>query len=259
MQTRMKFHVPVKNNHQYHQHGDVGLSAVATTSDEAAPTVHTITPAESDVLVNDAELYPRARHDRRCRHVAFASVHTREYSTILGDNPSCQSGPPLSLGWTIEREERMEFEAYETERESRLNRREKETLRLDDESRREILRSLVVDRSAADDPSSTSTDVDVINSDWGGTHNDVERLTRLDGVGGGCRVYAEEDLRRAELIMTQERNSRAHRRTDEYRLTPMSELEICCHLLQLPRSETRSDRGSSSRGRYFRKCFKRWI
>lgn len=35
----------------------------------------------------------------RTKRVSFAQVHIREYSTILGDHPCCQSGPPLSLGW----------------------------------------------------------------------------------------------------------------------------------------------------------------
>ena len=92
------------------------------------------------------------------RHVTFTSVRIREYSTILGDHPCCPSGPPLSLGWTMEREIHAEFEAYENERMPRRV-RSKQELRLDGEERRVILSSLVVGGVVADDSPPTSRDV----------------------------------------------------------------------------------------------------
>eukprot|EP00978_Attheya_sp_CCMP212_P031249 scaffold117482_cov46-Attheya_sp.AAC.2 len=35
--------------------------------------------------------------------VLFSLVEIREYPRILGDNPSCRSGPPISLGWDYDK------------------------------------------------------------------------------------------------------------------------------------------------------------
>ena len=114
----------------------------------------------------------------------------------------------------MEREVHAEFEAYETEREPRRV-RSKEELRLDGEERRGILRSLVVGGVAAaadaalshDDPSSD---------------DDVGRLK--GGAGECCRVYSQEELRKAERRLTRERacNSRAHRRMNRGFFRPLT-------------------------------------
>ncbi|KAL3785638.1 hypothetical protein ACHAWO_005982 [Cyclotella atomus] len=36
-----------------------------------------------------------------CRRVSFDSVEVREYDVTIGDNPSCRSGPPISLDWSF--------------------------------------------------------------------------------------------------------------------------------------------------------------
>ena len=91
---------------------------------------HVLDPAEDDGIGN-------ARTIRRRRHVAFASVHIREYSTVLGDHPCCPYGMPLSLGWTVVREVRVELEAYEAERGPRRA-PSAEGLRLDGAERRRM-------------------------------------------------------------------------------------------------------------------------
>jgi hypothetical protein len=35
-------------------------------------------------------------------HVGFSTIQVRRYPMILGDNPSCPTGPPLGLGWEYE-------------------------------------------------------------------------------------------------------------------------------------------------------------
>jgi len=93
---------------------------------------------------------PRTRREPQvgsCRRVTFARVSIREYTTVLGDHPCCPSGPPLSLGWTLEREEySVEFERYELQR---APRRCKEEMRMGDDVRRDILHGLVVATPAA--------------------------------------------------------------------------------------------------------------
>ena len=53
------------------------------------------------LLVRKSSLLDKTGTTRRSFHksVSFGSVHIREHNVILGDNPSCSSGPPLSLGW----------------------------------------------------------------------------------------------------------------------------------------------------------------
>ena len=107
---------------------------------------HVLDPAEDDGIGN-------ARTIRRRRHVAFASVHIREYSTVLGDHPCCPYGMPLSLGWTVVREVSVELEAYEAERGPRRA-PSAEGLRLDGaERRRRVLGGLEIDVAAVLDAS----------------------------------------------------------------------------------------------------------
>lgn len=52
---------------------------------------------------------------RQCsrRSVNFGSVSTREYDRIVGDNPSCRSGPPLGLGWNYSSCEEISIDSHQ--------------------------------------------------------------------------------------------------------------------------------------------------
>ncbi len=55
------------------------------------------------------------------RTVSFHSVDVREYDRTVGDNPSCRSGPPLSLDWSYSKkyEQPKALDQYEIERQDR--------------------------------------------------------------------------------------------------------------------------------------------
>ncbi len=52
------------------------------------------------------------------KEVCFASVQVREYPMILGDNPSCTSGPPLTLDWDHNAELSCTIDEWESGRDS---------------------------------------------------------------------------------------------------------------------------------------------
>ena len=135
------------------------------------------------------------------RHVTFTSVSIREYSTILGDHPCCPSGPPLSLGWELERENSMEFETYERVREP-IRVKTKEDMRLDGDVRRDILQSLVVTSPCAS------------GDEAGGSSSDKEEDGDNIEKKQCCAMYSDRDLRLAERRCQRERsnNSRMNRR-----------------------------------------------
>jgi hypothetical protein len=72
--------------------------------------------SESESDESDAFVYPRydpsqskltagksrPKTDRPKQKVQFGSVTVRGFERILGDNPSCKVGPPISIGWKVE-------------------------------------------------------------------------------------------------------------------------------------------------------------
>lgn len=190
-------------------------------------------------------------NNRHERHVTFTSVQIREYSTILGDHPCCPAGPPLSLGWTMERENQVELETYETEREP-WRVRSMEELRLDGNERRVILRSLVISGGAGGGAevvttaaANTPADDEGISSSWyvggdgrGDIDDDIEPQAASilrsqvgkDNKGGDnicCSLYSEDEIRKAERKLIRERacNSRANRRMNRGFFRPLSDEE----------------------------------
>ena len=50
---------------------------------------------------------------RNKKSVTFDSINIREYDVILGDNPACSDGPPLSLDWTFTESTSSTIDDYE--------------------------------------------------------------------------------------------------------------------------------------------------
>ena len=148
----------------------------------------------------------RPRRPRHRRTVTFACVQIREYSTILGDHPCCPSGPPLSLGWELQRENSVEFESYEQER-LPARKASKEDIKLSDDARRGILQGLAAPAVDGAEEGSDSS----------------------DGEGGaGCPLYSSKELQRAERRLTRDRaglNARAHRRAHRGFFKPLTAAE----------------------------------
>ena len=69
--------------------------------------------------------------------VQFETVEVREYSIVLGDNPSCR-GPPMSLGWKHSGETEFPFDSFEQQREN--NRRAVHEMKVPADVRRSTLR-----------------------------------------------------------------------------------------------------------------------
>jgi hypothetical protein len=71
--------------------------------------------------------------------VRFQMVEIREYNIIVGDNPSCSSGPPISLGWEYDqKQQNISLDIYEQHRGG--NRRTSCQMKIPASLRRETLR-----------------------------------------------------------------------------------------------------------------------
>jgi hypothetical protein len=87
---------------------------------------------------------------RPYRKVAFSTVHVRDYESILGDNPSCQDGPSMSIGWQYKKQRVYGIDVFDAKPGRRhgedllLTRQEREaTLLKLGYSRKELTRSIL--------------------------------------------------------------------------------------------------------------------
>lgn len=75
--------------------GKKGVASVASGS--CSPAINTAKIAATSDTVGDC--HTNTDRDRRYNRVQFKHVTIREYTQVIGDNPSCSIGAPVSLGW----------------------------------------------------------------------------------------------------------------------------------------------------------------
>jgi hypothetical protein len=56
------------------------------------------------------------RQTKKTKSVSFGNIEVREYPMVLGDNPSCRDGLPVSLGWEYAQLCLMDVDDYEHDR-----------------------------------------------------------------------------------------------------------------------------------------------
>jgi len=80
-------------------------------SSKSAKSAHQICVEEPEL---DTFVAPKMK--RVASIVSFQSVDVREYDRTLGDNPSCMSGPPISLDWSYSETTAVCINEYEDKR-----------------------------------------------------------------------------------------------------------------------------------------------
>eukprot|EP00978_Attheya_sp_CCMP212_P015754 scaffold40803_cov20-Attheya_sp.AAC.1 len=78
---------------------------------------------ENDQKASSSSFPPRqVQVETREPKISFDSVEIRSYERVLGDNPSCSSGPSVSIGWDYDEKltVSMSIEEYEREKPHRL-------------------------------------------------------------------------------------------------------------------------------------------
>mmetsp|Transcript_28063 Transcript_28063/g.39444 ORF Transcript_28063/g.39444 Transcript_28063/m.39444 type:complete len:211 (+) Transcript_28063:88-720(+) len=73
--------------------------------------------------------------------IRFSDVEIREYSIILGDNPSVSCGAPITISWDHDRETRVVIDVDEFETERAKSRKNREDLRIESRTREFWLRN----------------------------------------------------------------------------------------------------------------------
>jgi hypothetical protein len=77
---------------------------------------------------------------RTASQVSFKTVEVREYDRTMGDNPSCMSGPPISLDWSYSKESEICIDEHEKVKNMR-RRKNKNLIRLGKATRVNMLQN----------------------------------------------------------------------------------------------------------------------
>merc|ERR1712087_421203 len=89
----------------------------------AVPPKSKLMETTKSILTNSGEL-PVKDKPKGKRAVSFGNVLVRDYGMILGDNPCCGYGPPVTLDWDYLEYEPLEVNEYEYNRPARRSLKE---------------------------------------------------------------------------------------------------------------------------------------
>lgn len=95
----------------------------------------------SDEVTSEITSKPTISKAPTSRSVRFNKVTVREYGVDVGDNPSCSSGPPITLSWKYDKGNQYEFPLEMFEQNRNGQRRELHQMRIPADIRYNTLRS----------------------------------------------------------------------------------------------------------------------
>lgn len=130
-------------------------------------------------------------HSKERKSVQFSFTEVRIFPQILGDNPYCSNGLPLSLDWTYISKYSVPVGEYGFERVLQTSR----VTRLDACRRKEILQQSSINENTA---SYNDSIIEILGGD---------NCTKTSSESQCKRTYSEPELKRAERRMFRQRMS----------------------------------------------------
>jgi len=99
--------------------GSVSNMSNMSNMSDSSPKYSNSPSSGHQICVEEPESDPLqagSKMKRVSSNVSFQSVDVREYGRTLGDNPSCMSGPPISLDWSYSKTTPVCINEYEDKR-----------------------------------------------------------------------------------------------------------------------------------------------
>jgi hypothetical protein len=144
--------------------------------------------------------------------VMFSIVEIREYSRIMGDNPSCSGGAPISLDWDHNHSFSLDLDVYE----GKKNRRSFDELRIPRQTRHDIL--LEECGYSMSTIMKVALEVKAVRDQRAKTSQEVKRLLKTkDAISSITRCLAQPWT----IMLCREKKSRTQRDEDDTSCTSL--------------------------------------
>lgn len=128
------------NDHQDEEKKEDEEDQISSNANSSSPVVAeriTKKTRESQKIEEPASTIDQPKtKPRRKTTIQFSTVDIRTYDRIIGDNPACKSGPPITFDWNYVQKEPMDINEFE---DTRLPRRTRKHLSLNFTTRRNIM------------------------------------------------------------------------------------------------------------------------